>query len=65
MARQNNRNAQRDRRSEGQKRDAAGNSLRLHVVSREPRYGNERERDTRHASLNRYDLNDLYERSSI
>ena len=65
MARQNNRNTQRDRRSEEQKRDAAGNSLRLHVVSREPRYGNERERDTRQASLNRYDLNDLYERSSI
>jgi len=65
MARQNNRNANRDRRSEEQKRDAAGNSLRLHVASREPRYGNEREREGRLASLNRYDLNDLYERSSI
>jgi len=65
MARQNNRNTQRERRSEEQKRDAAGNSLRLHVESREPRYNNERERETRHASLNRYDWNDLYERSSI
>lgn len=64
MARQNNRNP-RDRRNEGQKRDAAGSSLRVHVVNREARDGNERERETRHSSLNRYDWNDLYERSSI
>jgi hypothetical protein len=65
MARHNSRNAQRDRRTDEQKRDAAANSLRLHVASREPRFGNERERENRQPSLNRYDWNDLYERSSI
>ena len=64
MARQNNRNP-RDRRNEGHKRDAAGSSLRVHSVNREVRDNNERERDPRYPSLNRYDWNDLYERSSI
>ena len=64
MARQNNRNP-RDRRNEGQKRDAAGSSLRVHAVSRDTRDNSEREKDTRYPSLNRYDWNDLYERSSI
>lgn len=65
MAQQNNRPIQRDRRSEGQKRDAAGSSLREHAVNRQPRFENGRERETRHTTLNRNDWNDLYERSSI
>jgi hypothetical protein len=65
MARQNNRSTQRDRRNEGQKRDAAANSLRVHADSRETRFGNDRERDGRPAHMNRFDWNDLYERSSI
>jgi hypothetical protein len=65
MARQNNRNPQRDRRTEERRRDAAGSSLRYYGVSREPRFGEERVKDTRLATLNRYDWNDLYERSSI
>ena len=64
MARQNNRN-NRDRRNEGQKRDAAGSSLRVHSVNREPINMSERERDHRQPSMNRYAWNDLYERSSI
>ena len=64
MARQNNRNP-RDRRNEGQKRDAAGSSLRVHSVNRDIRDNSERDREPRHVSLNRYDWNDLYERSSI
>ena len=64
MARQNNRN-NRDRRNEGQKRDAAGSSLRVHSVNRDTMNHGERERDHRQPSLNRYDWNDLYERSSI
>jgi hypothetical protein len=64
MARQNTRNP-RDRRHEGQKRDAAGSSLRVHSLNRDTRETNEREREPRQVSLNRYDWNDLYERSSI
>jgi hypothetical protein len=65
MARQNTRNPQRERRNEENKRDAAGSSLRYHEVNREPRIDQERIRDSRLPSLNRYDWNDLYERSSI
>jgi hypothetical protein len=65
MARQNNRNPQRDRRSEERKTDVAGSSLRYDAVSREPRFGEERGRDARLANLNKYEWNDLYERSSI
>jgi hypothetical protein len=64
MARQNNRNP-RDRRNDGQKRDAAGSSLRVHSMNRDTRDSNERERQVRHNSLSRYEWNDLYERSSI
>ncbi|MFL5742280.1 MAG: hypothetical protein ACJ75B_18795 [Flavisolibacter sp.] len=63
MARQNNRNPEREIKAEGQKRDAASNATRF-PMNREPRYG-ERERNDRTINLNRYYLNDLYERSSI
>ncbi|MGZ8537737.1 MAG: hypothetical protein ACXWV9_05695 [Flavisolibacter sp.] len=65
MARQNNNRNQRDRRNEGQKRDAAGSSLRIHSSNRDVRDNSARERDPRPVSLNRFDWNDLYERSSI
>lgn len=64
MARQNNRNP-RDRRNEGQKRDAAGSPLRVHSLDRDARDNSERTREPRHVNLNSYNWNDLYERSSI
>lgn len=65
MSRQN-RSIARDKKSEEPRRDVAGNNERYSRQDREgPR--NERERDkTDHISgLDRYRLNDLYERSSL
>lgn len=65
MARHNNNNqAPQDRKREDQKRDAAGHVLRYSSNSREPRSG-ERERELKNISMNRFYMNDLYERSSI
>jgi len=65
MARHNNRNNEIERKAEPeQKRDAASNAIRF-STDRGPRYSNEREREVRTISMNRYYLNDLYERSSI
>jgi hypothetical protein len=63
MTRQNNRNQEREVKAEGQRRDAASNATRF-PMNRESREG-ERERNYRTINLNRYYLNDLYERSSI
>lgn len=66
MARQNNnRNSEREQKTGEQRRDAASHVLRFDGPSREPRYGQERERGVREVSMNRNYLNDLYERSSI
>jgi len=65
MARQTNRNQDQERKQEsGHKRDAASNAIRF-SADRAPRDSNEREREVRNINLNRYYLNDLYERSSI
>lgn len=63
MARQNNRNSERDRKVEGTKRDAASTAIRYAPQARDHRSQN-REID-REISLNRSYYNDLYERSSI
>lgn len=64
MERQNNRNP-RERRGEDQRRES-GNHGRFGRNDRGSRYSNDRREDISHISgLNRYRLNDLYERSSI
>jgi hypothetical protein len=63
MSRQN-RNSERDRKNEEPKRDVAGNNERYSKSDRDNR--NDQERNELHISgLDRYRLNDLYERSSI
>ena len=66
MDRQNNR-TQRERKPEGQRRDAASSPGRFSRNDKEPRLSNERQREDifQTSGLNRYILNDLYERSSI
>jgi hypothetical protein len=65
MSRQYNNN-QRDRKSEESKRDAASNAGRYSRNNKENRPDDSRRGITRQVSgLDRYSLNDLYERSSI
>jgi len=64
MNRQTNRPEERDKKSDGPKRDAASTQLR-YSGHREPKYIPYREKDVRTISLNRHYMNDLYERSSI
>ena len=65
MSRQNTPNTGRERKPEGQKRDAAAHTLRFDAPTRDQHYAHARERGTRDVSMNRNYLNDLYERSSI
>ena len=59
-------NNQRDRKTEGLKRDAASNAGRSARSQRDNKPEEERKGSTRHVhSLDRQTLNDLYERSSI
>jgi hypothetical protein len=64
MTRQTNRQGERDRKPDVQKKDAASSQLR-YSGQREPKYFPYREKEMRSISLNRYYMNDLYERSSI
>jgi hypothetical protein len=63
MNRQTNRHVERENK-QGQKRDAASTNLR-YSGQREAKYTPYREKDVRSVSLNRFYMNDLYERSSI
>jgi hypothetical protein len=65
---QQSRNSGRDRKNEYEKRDAASSPDRNSRNERESRGDNDRERNddfSQISGLNRYRLNDLYERSSI
>jgi len=64
MTRQTNRQGERDRKPDEQKKDAASNQVR-YSGQRESKYFPYREKEVRSISLNRYYMNDLYERSSI
>jgi len=64
MNRQSGRPADREKKTEGPKRDAASTSLRF-LNDRQPQLTQFREKDVRVINLNRHYLNDLYERSSI
>jgi hypothetical protein len=64
MSRQNNQS--RERKQEVTKRDAASSNERYSRNDKEQRYAQPRRDETTPISgLNRYRLNDLYERSSI
>lgn len=66
MSRQNNHtNTERERKTDGQRRDAASHSLRYDEPRNEQRMSPERGRGAREVSMSRRYLNDLYERSSI
>jgi len=64
MSRQNNHS--RDRKTEGYKRDAASNETQPARNEKDVRGQSDRQRNTSQVvGLDRYRLNDLYERSSI
>ena len=66
MDRQNNR-SQTERKPEGQRRDAASSPGRFSRNDKDPRFSDDRQREDifQTSGLNKYILNDLYERSSI
>lgn len=64
MSRQS-RNTVRDRKSEEPKRDVANSNERYYRHNRESRIEQERNESGNISGLDRYRLNDLYERSSI
>jgi hypothetical protein len=64
MSRQN-RNPERDRKNEEMKRDVADVNERYQESSRESRENREQKDSINISGLDRYRLNDLYERSSI
>lgn len=64
MTRQTNRQADRERKPDHNKRDAASTELRF-TNSRGNIYEHQRERAERQVIMNRQYMNDLYERSSI
>ena len=64
MSRQN-RNSERERKSSELKRDTAGSNGRDSRNEREPRNDPDRNDISHINGLNKYRLNDLYERSSI
>ena len=65
MSRQN-RNTERDRKSEESKRDVASSNQRYSRHNREESRNDQDRNEMSHISgLDRYRLNDLYERSSI
>ncbi len=59
-----NRHTQRDRKNEGQKRDAASSTGRFNEGNKSPRFNSSPATNT-HIVMDRYRLNDLYERSSV
>ena len=64
MNRQTGTQTERERKTEGLKRDAASTALRV-SHERQPQVLHFREKEAKVINMNRYYLNDLYERSSI